>query len=138
MELWMQWLTKHIGEHEITGTNHNNPFIVSLFKHTTYFTSNDETPWCAACACAALEENGYMSPHRADAISFSKAGSPCELKPGCIVVIRHPSGGHHVTFCDSIVDEHYFVGLGGNQSDCLKKSTYKRSEVIATRWPDKR
>lgn len=132
---WMAWLRKYIGQHEVSGWLKNNQFIVALFKHTSYVADSDETPWCAACACSALEETGYLSPHRADAISFKNYGDPCDLKPGCIVVMTHPKGGHHVTFCVRVIDDNFFAALGGNQSNELKVSTYSRSEITATRWP---
>ncbi len=132
---WMDWMRSHIGEHELDGLKNNNPFIVSLFKHTTYKTDNDETPWCAATVSSALEETGFKSSHSAAAISYKNYGVACDLIPGCIVVMQHPSGGHHVTFCDHVVDSKKFAGLGGNQSNALKVSVFDRSEIIATRWP---
>lgn len=134
---WMKWMRSHLGEKEIAGLRQNNPFIVALFKHTTYKTDTDETPWCAACVCTALEENGFKSTHNAAAISYKDYGTPCDLIPGCIVVMQHPNGGHHVTFLDHIVDGKTFAALGGNQSDMIKVSVYNRSEIIATRWPVK-
>ncbi|MFI5342863.1 MAG: TIGR02594 family protein [Chlamydiales bacterium] len=134
---WMDFMHDHIGEHELWGEGRNNPFIVAMFKHTDYQAETDETPWCAACVCTALEESGYKSSHRADAISYKDYGDPCEMKPGCIVVMQHPNGGHHVTFCDHIVDANLFAALGGNQSNSLRISVYSRSEIIATRWPVK-
>jgi uncharacterized protein (TIGR02594 family) len=139
---WMDFMKKHIGEHELAGAKADNPFIVAMFKHTNYKTSHDETPWCAACVCTALEENGYKSTHDASAISFAHYGDACELKPGCIVVIEHASGGHHVTFCDHIISHNPLTVacLGGNQSDSLKISNYvfaNGEKIIATRWPRK-
>lgn len=134
---WMDWMRANIGEHEIAGSKHN-PFIVSMFKYTTYKTDSDETPWCAACVCTALEENGCKSTRDASAISYAHYGLPCDLVPGCIVVIRRADGGNHVTFCDHVIDGKSFAGLGGNQSDSIKISTYARSKIIATRWPIKK
>lgn len=132
---WMDFMRAHLGEKEIAGRDKNNPFIVALFDHTTYETDNDETPWCAACVSTALEVSGFKSTHSAAAISYAKYGAPCELIPGCVVVMQHPNGGHHVTFLDHIVDKQKFAALGGNQSNQLKVSIYDRSEIIATRWP---
>lgn len=137
MTPWIDFMLKHFGEHETylkTGTS--NPFIDALFKHTTYGKAHDTVPWCAACACTALEETGYSSPHNAAAVSFVHYGTPCKLQLNCIVVLQHPSGGHHVTFCNYIApDGHTFIGLGGNQHDSICFSTYNSSEIIACRMP---
>lgn len=136
---WIEWMESHVGEHEtFIKTGVSNPFIDALFKHTTYGKAHDNIPWCAACACTALEESGYSSPHSAAAIAFAKYGTACKLTVGCIVVIEHPNKSHHVTFCHSIsADGHTFVGLGGNQKDSVCYSTYNSSEIIAARWPIK-
>ncbi len=134
---WIEWMRSHIGEHEIAGSKHN-PFIVAMFKYTTYKTDSDETPWCAAAVCTALEETGFKSTRDASAISYASYGVPCALIPGCVVVIRRADGGHHVTFCDHVIDSRSFAGLGGNQSDSLKISTYQRGNIVATRWPVKK
>lgn len=131
---WLEYLQAHIGEKEIVGSD-SNPFIVALFKHTTYEADSDETPWCAAAACAALEESGYLSPHNAAAKSFETYGEVCELKVGAVVVMRRKDGGRHVTFCNSIMDETRFVGLGGNQADRIKNSVFLKENIVAIRWP---
>ena len=137
---WMGFMRAHLGETEIAGDK-ANPFIVALFKHTTYKTNSDETPWCAATVCAALEETGFSSPKSAAAISFKNYGAPCELQPGCIVVIEHSNGKHHVTFCNNVISPKLVRCLGGNQSNSLKLTTYTIAEgydkIIATRWPTK-
>lgn len=135
---WLDYMKTHIGEHEFYGPDNNNPFILALFTHTSYKALTDETPWCAAAACTALEETGFQSPHRADAISFKEYGTPCELTPGCIVVLEREDGGHHVTFCNNVIDPYLFAGLGGNQSDMIKYSAFRRDKIIATRWPIKK
>jgi uncharacterized protein (TIGR02594 family) len=135
---WMVWMRSHIGQHEIAGSA-DNPFIVAMFKHTTYGKAKDETPWCAAAVCTALEENGYKSTKSAAAISYKNYGTACELKPGCIIVIEHLDGSHHVTFCDHVIDRSMVACLGGNQSNSIKISNYNTltNKIIATRWPVK-
>ena len=133
---WMQWLYKNLGQIEKTGSEPTD-FDREVFSHTDTTLENEMLKGCAATACAALEESGYKSPHDAMAISFQHYGIPCELKPGCIVVFEWDSGGHHVTFCDAIVDSQFVDCIGGNQSSMLKVSRYYRAQIIATRWPIK-
>lgn len=134
---WMDWARSHIGEHELSGPNHNNPFIVALFKNTTFRAKSDETPWCAAFVCTALAETGYVSSRSAAAASYDDYGLPCDLVPGCIVTIEHADGSRHVTFCDHLVGDGSFAGLGGNQANQVKLSYYPILSIVATRWPIK-
>lgn len=140
---WMLWLLRYEGQHELAG-DQDNPFIMSLYKYGHYQATHDEVPWCACCANAALEINGFIGTGRADALSFATCGDASELKYGAIIVIQHPKGGHHVTFFSKWVDQSkgLIELLGGNQSDALKKSVFNVSgnklghdEIIATRWP---
>jgi uncharacterized protein (TIGR02594 family) len=135
---WLKWMRSHIGEPEKTGSK-ASPFGKEVFSHTDYGPLEngilDEA--CAATACAALEETGYKSPHSALAKSFINYGTPCDLMPGCIVVFEWASGGHHVSFCDKVVDGQYVSCLGGNQSSQVKVSTFSRGYIKATRWPVK-
>lgn len=133
---WMNWMTVHIGEPEVTGGPATD-FDKDIFSHTNYGELEDGImqPGCAATACSALEETGYKSPHNAAAISFKDYGMACDLQPGCIVVFQWPSGDHHVSFCQAVIDDEYVACLGGNQSHQVKVSTYSRGSIVATRWP---
>lgn len=134
---WMKWVEANIGQKEISGSKHN-PFIVDLFKYTTYKTSTDETPWCAAFVCAALEKAGYKSTRSAAAASFDKYGTRSDLKYGAILTFHRSGGsGRHVTFFHSFDKNGDIIALGGNQSDQLKKSVYPKSRLVACRWPVK-
>ena len=133
---WMDWMKYHIGEHEVAGKK-DNPFIMSLYKYANYPTEHDEVPWCAVAVCAALELNGYKDSNSAAAKSYDTYGTACELKPGCIVALRHPNGGRHVGFCFSVISDRWFVMLGGNQQNSINKTMYNRSEIVATMWPVK-
>ena len=135
---WMNWMLKHLNEIQQTGSK-PTPFTVEVFKHTTYPPLGNYTPEsCAATVCAALEETDYASTHNASAASYATYGTPCELKPGCIVVFAWPDGGHHVNFCHDIIDGTTFRGLGGNQSHSLDDAIFARQYITATRWPVKR
>lgn len=133
---WLDFLEAHIGEHEIQGSS-ANPFIVALFKHTSYDTTSDETAWCAATICTALEVNNYKSPHSAAAMSFATYGTACELKPGAILVFKWSGGDHHVTCLDHVINSSLIACIGGNQSNELRITNYDPKYLIAIRWPVK-
>lgn len=135
-----EWLTlakKYLGEHEIKGAAEDNPFVIECFKHTTYHAVHDEVPWCAAFVCKVLEDSGYKSSKSAAANSYMTYGTPCDLKPGAIVVFHWPAGGQHVTICDSILNQSLVTCLGGNQQDSVKDSNFNREYIKACRWPVK-
>lgn len=143
---WMTWLISHTGEKEVSGSK-ANPFIVKTFDHTTYDTNSDETPWCAAGLCAALEESGYKSTKSAAASSYRTYGTPCEYKYGAILSIRHANGSNHVTCFEKWVDEKNKIAAcrGCNQGNSIRVSNYDLSgnkkghdEVVTSpRWPIK-
>lgn len=139
---WMDWLERNKGQKEISGTK-ANPFIVDLFRYTSLrnhpLATSDETAWCAALACAALEKNGYDSPNSASAATFDKYGTETELKYGAILTFRRTGGsGRHVTFYVGTDFQGRIKCIGGNQSNSLKESVYDRSGLIAVRWPVKK
>lgn len=135
---WMGWMKARLGWNE---TN-NDKQLSDYWKYTDYHPGTVVGPanaWCAMAVCAALEESGYQSTRDASAISYADYGTESILKPGCIVVIEHTNGHHHVTFCESVIDEHHVNCLGGNQEDSIKVSRYEfgmgGDKIIATRWP---
>lgn len=136
---WVPWLKSHIGEPEKTGAPATD-FDKEVFSHTSYenLTGMME-PGCAATACAALEENGFKSPHNAAAESFRNFGIESELKPGAIVGFNWSGkkGIHcdHVSFCDHIIDQAHVACLGGNQGHEVKVSVFSRNCIDFVRWP---
>ncbi len=133
---WMDWMLRNVGQHEVAGPR-ANPFIVDLFSYTTLhdtpYAFTDETPWCAACVCAALEKNGYKSPRSAAVSGFNNygviMGGP---KYGAILNL-----GYHVTFFSGLFEDKYYKCLGGNQADSIKESVFKISDVKSIHWPVK-
>lgn len=136
---WIGWMHSHIGEVEQTGS-HATDFDNEVFSHTSYGNLDGVMEaGCAATACAALEESGLKSPHNAAAESFRHFGSPCELKPGCVVGFNWEGakGKHadHVTFCDHIINDELVACLGGNQGHAVKVSIFSRKFIDFTNWP---
>jgi GH24 family phage-related lysozyme (muramidase)/GH25 family lysozyme M1 (1,4-beta-N-acetylmuramidase) len=133
---WMVWMRSHIGEVQQTGAKPTQ-FTIDIFSHTQYPQPlGDSTPEsCAATVCAALENTGYASTRSAAAASYVKYGDACKLTPGCIVVYQWADGGHHVNFCDQILDANTVRGLGGNQGHELDDANFATKYIVATRWP---
>lgn len=139
----MPWYTKMhnlIGMNEIeNGKVHK--LLPEFFKYTSFHTQENQ-PWCAASLCWALETSNYKSTHSAAAISFINYGEECPLQKGCIVLIEHPNGKHHVHLFDSWHDYSKRIAnmLGGNQDNkmCIKKYDFTKEKVLRSCWPIKR
>lgn len=134
---WFTAAKKDVGQKEVPGSG-NNPFIVDCFKYTSYHATEDSVPWCAAYICMRLAKAGFKTTNSAAAKSYDGYGQSCELREGCIVTIKHENGGRHVTMCYDPQDgKDSFLGIGGNQNDSVKISSYPKAHIVATRWPVK-
>jgi uncharacterized protein (TIGR02594 family) len=127
------------GIQELAGLKNNNPRIVWYHSHTTLRATDDETPWCSAFMCAAAESNGFASTRSAAAKSWENYGEAGTGKKGEIAVFKRASAGNpnarHVAFVDVDVKDTdtMIVCLGGNQSNRVCVSKYKRSELVCFR-----
>src|SRR3954468_16024290 len=75
---WMERAKRQVGTREVLH-GELNPLIRKWFVSATKFplTRVDaRTPWCAAFACAMLEDAGLVSPHSARARDFLAWGVP--------------------------------------------------------------
>lgn len=138
----MNWLWDNIGQAEISGGVANS-FITDTFNYTTLknhpLSLSDETAWCAALTCAALEKNGYLSTHSASAASYDTYGETSELVYGAIITLKRDGGsGRHVTFYVDTASTGHLYCIGGNQRNALRMSTYNMSDLRAIRWPMKK
>lgn len=134
---WMERAFSELGVSEVKGRLHN-PRIVEYFKLAGHAeVSDDETAWCAAFACAILEQSGVRSTRSLRARSFATWGVECQPKEGAIVVLQRGNDRTlgHVGFCVSVTADTVTV-LGGNQSDKVCVADFPRDRVIAWRWPD--
>lgn len=130
----------HEGEPFVTGEPPTD-FNRYCFSFTDCPLEDEMLPGCAATMCAALESTGYKSTGDASAISYANYGTPCELIPGCIVVIEHLDGplkgGHHVAFFVEQNSKTTVNLFGGNQNHLLCKADFSliKNRIIAKRWP---
>lgn len=140
---WLTWARGEIGIREIAGPNHTAR-IVAYWRlgKVPLGVSDDETPWCAAFACAALEESGVRSPRTARARGFAESKDwmrPCDPRLGAIVVLssnRGPRSGH-VGFLTGINDSQVVL-LGGNQGNAVSEAPFQRGRVVGMYWPAER
>lgn len=94
------------------------------------------TPWCGAFIAYVARKAGH-TPVRGHlrAISWRHAGRGVKRKfarKGDIVVIR-TRRGNHVTIFAGWAKNGRFYGLGGNQSNQVKVSTYRTGSIVAIR-----
>lgn len=136
--VWTQWLRAKLGEREIKGPDHN-AWILACHAVTGLHARDDETAWCSAAACWAMEAAGWRSPRSAAARDWLGWGLATKPRHGCIVVLNRSSVGPtagHVGFLDlSGPKPGVVLLLGGNQGDCVSLTWYDHNRVLGYRWP---
>ena len=134
---WIEIAKAEIGEMEIPG-DMDNPRIVDYGKAVDLRVSDDETPWCAIFVNWCLWMAGIEGTRKANARSFLDWGRKIEdPEEGCVVVFKrgNSSWKGHVGFYMGEKDK-YIKVLGGNQSNSVKYSYYKKSDLLGYRWPE--
>jgi uncharacterized protein (TIGR02594 family) len=123
--------SNEIGVKEIAGSKHN-PRILEYHKTTGGF-SDDETAWCASFCNWVMRQIGADETRSAAARSFLNWGVKTTTpKKGDIVVfwrVSPKSWQGHVGFFDRMDAQNVWV-LGGNQSNSVNISSYKRNTVL--------
>lgn len=136
---WYEVAIKEIGVAEVKGESANTR-IVDYLKAVALpigMQLTDETPWCSAFANWVMQQAGVKGTGFANARSWLKWGvGLIGARKGCIVVLKrgNPPNGH-VGFYACDVGDEWIKVLGGNQGDQVKFSNFKKSDVIAYRWP---
>jgi len=134
---WMPVALDEVGVSEIVGAE-DNPRILEYHQATSLKASNDETPWCAAYVNWVLSQVNIEGTDRANARSFTHWGLPLEEpKYGCIVVLKRGDNkfNGHVGFYVNSLPNGRIQLLGGNQGNKVSVAAFKKSDVIAYRWP---
>ena len=132
---WMAIASNEVGVKEYPG-NGENPRIVEYLRSTNLSapdSARDETPWCSAFANWCVEKAGYAGTDSAWARSWLNWGSAI-TKPrhGCIVVLQRNVNNGHVGFYLGATATGIRL-LGGNQSNEVKVSIYKKSDLLGYR-----
>lgn len=147
----IDWLRNEmkLGAVEIPGSKHN-PRIVEYHKHSGNIggekaTHPDEVPWCSSVLQAAADACGMYKTDNALASSWDKyVGEKLKIgdwvEEGDIIRLAHPGG--HVTLANKRFQwtgKGTFDGLGGNQSNRIKVSTFSQSTIVSIhRWKPKK
>jgi len=126
-----------VGVKEYPG-NGENPRIVEYLRSTNLSapeSARDETAWCSAFVNWCVEKSGYAGTDSSWARSWLNWGTDiAKPRHGCVVVFKREVDHGHVGF---------YLGetatairlLGGNQSNEVKVSTYKKSDLLGYRLP---
>lgn len=120
-----------MGIHEIPGSKQEKK-ILEYHQATSLKAQDEGTPWCSSFANWVTKQCGVQGTNSAAARSWMKWGK--ELKnpvKGCIVVFTRTGGGH-VSFFDS-QDKDFIYCLGGNQSDSVNISAYRKDRLLGFR-----
>jgi uncharacterized protein (TIGR02594 family) len=122
-----------IGIKETPGAEHTKR-VIEYHATTTLKATTDEVSWCSSFVNWCVEQAGLQGTKSAAARSWLKWGTVVETpEEGDILIFKRgapPSG--HVGFYAGESESYYRV-LGGNQSDQVKISQYKKSELIGVR-----
>ncbi|MCP1557845.1 UNVERIFIED_ORG: uncharacterized protein (TIGR02594 family) [Methylobacterium sp. SuP10 SLI 274] len=97
----------------------------------------DSTAWCAAFVNAVLERAGHRGSRSLAARSFESwgVGLPAPAL-GAIATKKRGNStwqGHTGLVVGANATQVFL--LGGNQSDAVNVAAFKRSEIVAYRWP---
>lgn len=135
--IWYKIALKEIGVQEIKGPGFN-PRIIEYHAKTTLKATEDEIPWCSAFVNWCMSKANIKGTGSAAARSWLKWGRGIVAPVvGCICVFKRGNSDWqgHVGFYAGESDSQIIV-LGGNQSDQVKYSFYKKDDLLGFRWPD--
>lgn len=123
-----------IGTTEVPGPV-NNPRIVEYHATTTLKATDDETSWCSSFVNWCVKKAGFKGTNSAAARSWLKWGVVTDdPKEGDIVIFKRPpspTSGHVAFFVKKEGD--FIYCLGGNQSNQVRISKYKASDLLGYR-----
>jgi uncharacterized protein (TIGR02594 family) len=134
---WMPIALAEVGIKEFPGAG-DNPRIVEYLRSTNLAASHasqDETHWCSGFVNWCVERAGMEGTDSAWARSWLNWGKKLATpKRGCITVFKRGADSGHVAFYIGETATKIKV-LGGNQSDAVSISEYKKSDFLGYRVP---
>jgi uncharacterized protein (TIGR02594 family) len=139
---WMKIAKGYLGTKEVPGSI-DNPTIVEMFRLAGHgWVKDDETAWCAAFVGACLARAGIPHTKSLAARSYETYGSKLSITApiyGCIGVKRRAGGAAWQGHVGFVVAASYdkIALLGGNQSNMVNISEFRRSEFTAFVYPPK-
>ncbi|OPZ24606.1 MAG: hypothetical protein BWZ03_00081 [bacterium ADurb.BinA186] len=136
--IWLEIAAREMGQKEISGINAHNPRILEYHKTTTLKATQDEVPWCSSFVNWCISNSGIEGTNSAAAASWGGWGASIQPRVGALVLLRfdtatNPSGAH-VGFV-WWTDHDKLIVLGGNQRDEVNLTSFKRTRVLAYKWP---
>ena len=135
---WMDRAFRYRGMKEIPGKQHN-PIIIKWLKRLKAWWSEDETPWCGTFVAEMLRQSDLPIPqhwYRAKAyVTYGTAQSLVDIPFGAICVKGRTGGGHVFFAVAKSANGSTIYGLGGNQSNSVNITAFRRSDIVAARWP---
>jgi len=138
---WVERARRNLGVKETPGPVSTASILKYRIMGKCLLKGDDgDVPWCAIFCNAMLEAVGIKGTRSAMARSFSRWGQDCtvtKIPLGAVVVLsstRGPASGH-VGFAVALSPTHVWL-LGGNQGDAVSVAPFKRSRIVAVRWPD--
>lgn len=131
----IDWARGELGQKEVLGAN-DNPRIRWYHTHSANIGSKehaDEVAWCSSFLNAGADECGFKKTDNALASSWKDYGSDTgdEVEEGDVIVLPG-----HVTLANRAFNrksDKTFEGLGGNQSNSVKVSSYSVADIVAAR-----
>ena len=130
---WLTYARTFNGLAEYPGPA-TNPTIASWLKGLKAWWSNDSDPWCGTFVAHCLQHSGISVPKNwFRALDWTTWGFECQPCVGAICVKKRAGGGH--VFFAVGVGPGMIYGYGGNQGDKVCTVPFKRSDIIAFRWP---
>lgn len=146
-DIAVQEEAKHISE-----ADNSDVITKEYFAATSLGAQSKMAPWCAAFVAYCMQKSGSPEavasiPATDSALAVTWAGwgrglsVRSDVIPQGAIVVMQPApgvdGSGHVGFCADVSDNGNSIQLlGGNQSDCVQRSTFPTSRIHAIRWLD--
>ncbi|MDO6777199.1 TIGR02594 family protein [Shewanella sp. 3_MG-2023] len=127
---WMKTAVNEVGESEVAGAK-ANPQILEYFKASKFWGSDDsggQNAWCGSFVAWVMKQNNFEPVKNAfRAKEWTNFGKPIYKPVYGAIGIKSRQGGGHVAFVvGQSADGNYLFMLGGNQSNSVKVSKYKK------------
>lgn len=123
------------GVKEIRGESDNQTIVDYAVDSGFSWVNDDETPWCSIFINWCAMKLGMERTKKATARSWLNIGIPIEMPDiGDIVVLKRGNStwqGHVGIFIS--FEGEYINLLGGNQSNQVKISKYKKTDILGFR-----
>ena len=136
---WFEIAKREIGVKEVPGIL-DNPRIIEYHATTTLRATDDEVSWCSSFVNWCMEQAGYQGTKSAAAKSWLRWRGGQEIdqaRSGCVIIFdrgTEPWQGHVGFYVGEHGTEHVYV-LGGNQSNQVQISSYRKRKIVGYRWP---